>query len=202
MFPRHLLNDGEEVFVEMNPHWWYFSRQVLSLVPLITLFVFAVMWGNTWGYYLWAALAVAWFVWALRQYFMWQSTTFVVTSDRLVSRHGLLSKKSMDIPLESINSINVNQTLGERLLSAGDLVVESASTDGKQRFSNISEPEQVAQEINRQRELNQRRGSTPLQGGHGHSIPAQLEALVRLHEKGRISDDEYNEKRQKLLDQM
>ncbi|MCB9388072.1 MAG: PH domain-containing protein [Acidimicrobiia bacterium] len=202
MFPRHLLNDGEEVFVEMNPHWWYFSRQVLSLVPLITLFVFAALINKSWAYYLWAAIAVLWFVWALRQYFMWRSTTFVVTSDRLVSRNGLLSKKSMDIPLESINSINVHQTLGERLLSAGDLVVESAAQDGKQKFSNISEPEQVAQEINRQRELNQRRANTPMHQGQGHSIPAQLEALVRLHEKGRISDEEYNEKRQKLLDQM
>ena len=31
-FPRKYLNDGEDVVLDLHPHWWYFSKPVATLV--------------------------------------------------------------------------------------------------------------------------------------------------------------------------
>ena len=33
-FPRRLLNEGEEVRLDLRPHWWFFGNHILTGVPL------------------------------------------------------------------------------------------------------------------------------------------------------------------------
>src|SRR6184192_2499704 len=34
-FPRKFLNDGEDVVLDLHPHWWYFAKPVATLVLLL-----------------------------------------------------------------------------------------------------------------------------------------------------------------------
>src|SRR4051812_4324527 len=36
-FPRKLLNDGEEVVLDLRPHWWFLSEPTAALVGALVL---------------------------------------------------------------------------------------------------------------------------------------------------------------------
>jgi membrane protein YdbS with pleckstrin-like domain len=159
-YPRQLLNPGEEIAVDFNPHWWYFAEVGAAGFGVIILafLVFQVDGDVGTGlHWLWGLLIVGWIFATGWRYLTWRTTHFVVTSDRLIVRSGVFARRGREIPLERINDITFHQTLFERLLGSGDLVVESAGTQGQQVFGDIPNPEFVQGEIYRQVEGNARR---------------------------------------------
>ncbi len=81
--------------------------------------------------------ALGWFGFT---YLRWTTTSFIVTTDRLISRVGVLSRSGIEIPLEKINTVFFRQSLFERIIKSGDLEIESASEEGTQDFSDIRRP--------------------------------------------------------------
>jgi membrane protein YdbS with pleckstrin-like domain len=216
-FPPKLLNDGEEIVLDLRPHWWFFIGPATAVIGLIVL-TLAVR-GTDWlvipsGVGL---LVVA--VWLLHRYARWISTNFVVTTSRLIYRHGMLSKKGIEIPLDRVNTIFFNQSILERLLGAGDLVIESAGERGRQHFTDIRKPALVQNIIYRQmEEYEERRSGRVARAGGGDgggsgssggsvgdrqlSIPEQIEKLDDLRRRGALSDAEFEAKKRQLLDRM
>lgn len=203
-FPKRLLLDGEVVALDLRPHWWYFAGPLFSGIPVLALLIGALQLnGDMQTAALWAtvALAAAWAVWLGARLARWQTTHFVVTSERLVFRTGILAKQSRDIPLEKVNDIASSQSFFERLIGAGDLVIESAGERGLQTFTDIPHPDGVQQEIYRQMEDNQNR---MMSGGPARppSVTDQIAALADLRDRGAISPAEYEAKKAQLLDRL
>lgn len=220
-YPKRLLNDGEEVALDLKPHWWFFSKQVFTGVPLFILFVVflqVVDSGTTLGSILWWAWgigALVWAGWLGIKYLDWMFTYFVVTGDRVVYRTGVLAKKGVEIPLDRINNINFGQRVWERVIGAGDLSIESAGRDGQSVFSDVRHPDGVQQEIYRQMEANARKRASwtspaaapaatpaPAAAEAVASVPEQLQQLADLRDKGVISPAEFEAKKAELLDRM
>src|SRR5207237_525696 len=101
-----------------------------------------------------AALVIVCLVWFGIRYAKWNSTNFVVTTDRVVHRVGVVSKHGIEIPLERINTVFFNQSMFERVLGAGDLGIESAGERGAETFEDVRKPAIVQNEIYRQMEAN------------------------------------------------
>jgi hypothetical protein len=40
-FPRKLLNEGEDVVVDLRPHWWFFAGPLFSGIPVLGLVILA-----------------------------------------------------------------------------------------------------------------------------------------------------------------
>jgi uncharacterized membrane protein YdbT with pleckstrin-like domain len=210
-YPRRLLNEGEQIALDLKPHWWFFAHNILTGIPLLVLFV--VITGATAGdaqtnlLWVWLVVTVAWAIWLTIKYVNWYFTHFVVTSDRVIFRTGFISKHGVEIPLERINNINFHQRIFERVIGAGDIEIESAGKDGQSRFSNVRHPDGVQQEIYRQAELNAReRAAWGSAGGPVASaektIPDQLEQLASLRDRGIISAAEFEAKKAQLLERM
>jgi uncharacterized membrane protein YdbT with pleckstrin-like domain len=203
-FPKRLLLDNETVALDLRPHWWFFAGPLFTGIPVLVLLVGALKQNGdvqTVGLWITAALALAWAVWLGARLISWQTTHFVVTSERLVFRSGILAKHTRDIPLEKVNDLASSQTFFERLLGAGDLLIESAGERGLQTFSDIPHPDAVQQEIYRQIEANQVRttGGGP---GRPQSVTEQIAALADLLDRGAISPAEYEAKKAQLLDRL
>lgn len=225
-FPKHLLNAGEDIAVDFNPHWWYFWEAAATGLGVIVLAFLAFKPDGTFGdilTYAWYVAVVVWLGSTTWRWLTWRTTHFVVTSDRLIFRSGVFSRTGREIPLERINDITFNQTLFERMLGAGDLVIESAGTQGQQKFSDIPNPEFVQAEIYRQIEGNAKKTAeyskidpaliaqamaappptgpapTPPPGVPGESVTDQLSKLAELRDKGVITQADFEAKKAELL---
>ena len=104
-------------------------------------------------------------LWTLVRYCKWLTTNFVITSDRVIFRHGLFAKSGIEIPLERVNSVHFSQGILERMLGAGDLLIESGAEAGQQRFTDVKNPDQIQNLIHSQMELNEARDARQRQGG-------------------------------------
>lgn len=143
--------------------------------------------------------------WLLLGYLRWITTSFVLTTDRLVHRSGVLSRKSREIPLDHLSDISYRQTLLERVVSIGDLLLESAGRDSTEIFEGLPHPAGIQREIHHQLELGRLRSAGGATGGSGYpalSIPQQIEQLAELARRGVLTEVEFQTKKAELLDRL
>lgn len=205
-FPRNLLNDNEELVLDLKPHWFFMFEPTISLVGAILLGLIVL--NQDWPSWIGVPVGVlllgvtGWFI---VRYLRWVTTNFVVTSDRVVYRVGVLAKKGVEIPLERINTVFFNQSVFERVIGAGDLGIESAGERGSETFQDVRKPSAVQNEIYRQVERNAQRtygGRAEPAAPREATIPEQLEQLDGLRRRGVISEEEFQAKKAQLLDRM
>ncbi len=207
-FPKSLLQENEELVLDLRPHWWFIAPAGAVLVLAVVVGLVAVASGIG-AFQVVAALALlAALGWFGARYARWATTNFAVTSERIVFRQGLLSRRATQMPLEKINTVDFAQTLFERLIGGGDLIIESGSDSGRALFSDIRKPLAVQQEINRQMDRHEK-GSWGAPGGGGAfsnaapgSIPQQIAQLAELRDQGVLSEEEFQAKKAQLLDRL
>jgi uncharacterized membrane protein YdbT with pleckstrin-like domain len=206
-FPPALLADHEKVIFELRPHWVAILPSVFWTVALgVGLFLgYAAAEAiidedpSTAKSIVGGVVTLVWLAAALLPALKWYFTLFVLTSDRLITRSGIIAKHSREIPLERINDVAFNQTVLERMLGAGDLMVESAGERGQTLIENVRKPEQVQLMIYKETEDNNNRMMRPGAQRPEASIPEQIAALARLNDQGVLTDTEFETKKQELL---
>ncbi|MBP2474644.1 membrane protein YdbS with pleckstrin-like domain [Crossiella equi] len=147
-YPDDLLADNEHVVVHKHPHWKTLILPVLVLLVTIGLGVYlaALIQDESWANIGWIVLAglagLVLLVFVLAPLVRWRSTHFVLTTQRIMYREGVLKREGIDIPLSHINSVRFSHGLVDRVLGCGTLVVESAS-DEPLEFDDIPGVERV-----------------------------------------------------------
>lgn len=213
-FPRDLLNDGEELILDLRPHWLFIFAPSVAFIAALVLGSALALWiGGTLNAAVNVLVAIAvlgTLVWTGWSYLQWLNTLFALTTDRIVTRRGVIAKSGVEIPLERINTVFFRQGIFERIVGAGDLTIESASEKGSESFTNIRKPSAVQKEIYVQMEANENRkfdrmharapGSAP--AAPEATIPEQIDQLAQLHQRGVLSDAEFARKKAELLERM
>ncbi len=199
-YPQKLLNDGESLVLDMHPHWWYFVEAAVALVASIAFGVIAVAadWPS-WVKVLALILIVASALWLLARFARWRTTNFVVTSDRVIFRHGVVGKSGIEIPLERINSVHFHQGVMERILGAGDLQIESGAEEGQSHFTDVRDPDRVTNVIHRQMDEVERQVSARFASQLPTDVAGQLEKLEGMMQRGTLSPEEFEAQKRKLL---
>ena len=101
------LTKGEQVVYQGKVSIW-------SLVPLILLgLIFLAFYGL--GLLFWAAAAIRYF-----------TTELAITNKRVIAKFGLISRSTIEINLQKIESIQVNQGILGRIFNFGSIVVAGA----------------------------------------------------------------------------
>jgi uncharacterized membrane protein YdbT with pleckstrin-like domain len=202
-FPEKLLNDNEDVVLDLRPNWSTLARPVASVIVAIVVTVaLALTVGNTIVDLVGAALIVVALVYFGVCYVRWTTTSFVVTTDRLIYRVGVIAKHGKEIPLERVNDIAFSQTVFERIIGSGDLSIESAGAKSRETFADVPHPSQVQNEIYRQMEAAAARHADRVAGRRELSIPEQLDKLDELRQRGVITQAEFDAKKAQLLERM
>jgi uncharacterized membrane protein YdbT with pleckstrin-like domain len=204
-FPKKNLNANETIALDMHPHWWYFAEPAWSLLGSIVLGI-VVLWKTDTGTngrkvlgVLALALLVLTAVWLVVRYLTWLTTNFVITSNRLIFRHGVIGKSGIEIPLERVNNVNFTQSMFERLLGAGDLLIESGGEDGQQRFTDIRHPAQVQNLIHAQMEAHYQRRAAYSTTAPAGDVTEQLQRLEGMLQRGTLTQAEFDAQKAKLL---
>ncbi len=205
-FPRKYLNEGEQIVLDLRPHWVFLvPSAALAVVALVLTMAASTLEGDVGRYALYASLVLVVLaaVRLLARIAVWTTTCFVVTTDRLIHRHGVFAKAGREIPLERLNDISFSQTLLQRVLKAGDVLIESAGERGQQHFRSFPHPERTQNEIHRQIELAQARDADRMAGARRELSPLeQLDKLAELRDRGVLSQAEFEAKKAELLGRM
>src|ERR687895_161494 len=180
-FPRRLLIEGEELILDLRPHWIaLLGPALVAIVGLAVAAWLATVTSDSLEWLPWVVYVILLVVYPLPKLVWWLTSNFAVTSDRVIHREGFIAKRSMEIPLEAINDVRFDQGVVDRVIGAGTLVVQSASEAGRQVFDHIRKPEEVQKTIYHQGELNQQRMMRGSDGRSTHSSTSELERLAAL----------------------
>lgn len=143
---KHFSHD-EVLVLDLHPHWWRFVKPVVVIIvtlaalanthripnnflkdlALITAQVLAIL----------AVLNLA------LQSLKWYRTHFVLTSQRIIFQSGVIARKRVEISLHKINVVNFHQSVFERLINAGDIVIETGAEEGVETFIDVRDPQNV-----------------------------------------------------------
>ena len=220
-----MLNPGEEVAADLRPHWKFLFGPAAAVVivaaaSLVALAKSAPRWADL---VLAAVLALSLF-WLGGRWLRWASTSFVVTTQRLVVRKGAFRRVVREILINRLTDVSCRQTVFDRLLGCGDVLIESPGRDSPDVFPDLPRPmavqnliSQLAAQADRAGYL----GRVPSLGlGHGlglgqgdvgyggglvdahASVADQLAQLGELRRQGVISRREFAAKKAELLSRM
>jgi uncharacterized membrane protein YdbT with pleckstrin-like domain len=92
-----------------------------------------------------ALVVVAWFT--LRPFLDWLTSTYTVTTKRLITREGVLARRGHDILLHRISDVAYDMGVVDRMLGCGTLVISDASTHGSVRLHDIPHVEGVQRRL-------------------------------------------------------
>jgi len=207
-YPERLLTEDERIISEFRPHWRLLLIPVLWLIAGIVAIVLIFNYPpdqNTIDVITAVVVAAAFVPLVVAPFVRWWFTAYVLTNERLITRSGVVARSGVEIPLENIANVLFHQSVIERLLKSGDLLIESAGESGQSPFTDIPKPDDFQALLYRVRE--ERTKSLAQQDLGAMVAPVadateRLERLTRLRRDGVISEEEYAEKRQKLLDEI
>jgi uncharacterized membrane protein YdbT with pleckstrin-like domain len=142
------LHPGERVVFEGHPSW----RALLSFyigggagavaVGVIAGLIWSWSAGVLVGIVLMAAVVIFGFVKRM-------ATTYMVTTQRLYIRRGLLSKHMQQTRIDRVQNVNTEQSVRERLLRVGTVDFDTAGTDDSEFvFEWVNNPEAVVRSVN------------------------------------------------------
>ena len=143
------LHPDEEIVFEGHPSW----RAVLSfyitgvIIVAVIVAVAALASGAVLAIVLGAvALAVMVLVGLVKR----QATRYVITSERLHIRHGILAKKTQETRVQRVQNVNTEQSFIQRVLQVGTVDFDTAGTDDSEfRFVGVGNPEDVVRAVDR-----------------------------------------------------
>lgn len=203
------LNENEHLTLSLRPHWWYFSRHILTGIPLWTILGVVAVGANGWvrtgAIPLLGGLAALWILWLGFKILAWKFTYFLVSDQRVVYRTGVVARKGVEIPLARIANINFEQSIWTRIIGAGTLDIESAGREGTTKFSDVRHPDEVQREIYRQLDGAENRSAARVgqavagAGNNQNLIAEEIEKLAALRDKGILTDAEFTERKNSLL---
>ena len=144
-YPQKLLGENESVVLDLHPHWKLMFLPFVELLAVMALagFLLAQDFGSTTNYVIIGVGLLLLLLLFVVPLLKWRTTHFVVTSERVVMRSGVLGRQGRDIPLARINDVSFSHTFFERLLGCGTLVVESAGERGQVTLTDIPKVEKV-----------------------------------------------------------
>jgi uncharacterized membrane protein YdbT with pleckstrin-like domain len=139
-----ILQPGEKVLYSTNAHWMFYLPAIAAwiVVAVLLLGSFAAAAIPALMLVCWAAaavVAVAALFWTLRAWFHRWTTETDVTNMRVVHKTGFIKRRSFEMALDKIESVDVDQSILGRLLNYGDVTVNGVG-EGTQNIPTIAAP--------------------------------------------------------------
>ncbi|WP_340537482.1 PH domain-containing protein [Nocardioides sp. GXZ039] len=145
-----LLNPGEEIVVSTRTHIKALLIPLMTLILLLAAGVVAQTFidQNTVMLVIWIVIAVL-VLWRVVWPFLeWLSSSYTITNRRLMTRHGVITRRGHDIPLGRISDVAYERDLIDRMLGCGTLVISDASTNGQVLIYDIPRVEDAQRQLN------------------------------------------------------
>lgn len=150
-FNEKLLGQDEVVIHHMRTHAKAILGNIIvwivATIGLVAYFIFAPESWPTWVSYIIIALyLLIVFIFFLVPFLVWLTNTFTITSRRVITRTGIITKRGHDIPLYRISNVAYERDLIDRFFRCGTIVFET-SADNPLYLHDIPNVERVHVEL-------------------------------------------------------
>jgi uncharacterized membrane protein YdbT with pleckstrin-like domain len=213
---RTPLQKSEKILLVTYTSWTALVLPFLFSLVLLAAGVFVVFYfKEVWG---WLGAVAAVLYWLMR-YSAWKVNIWVVTNFRVIDEAGLLTHYAKESPLDKINNVSYDQTVGGRLFNYGHVEIQTAAEAGATDYYNVNHPKrlkdtitaaqgeyknlqynsQAAQQAAQMAAVLDSRGMAGTSKANAPAVAEELERLFELKIKGAITEDEYNRAKARLL---
>jgi uncharacterized membrane protein YdbT with pleckstrin-like domain len=138
-----ILQPDEKVLYSTNAHWMFYLPAIMAWIGAIVLLVLS-RWTTTEGIVLLclaasAVVAIAALYWTAKAWFHRWTTETDVTNLRVVHKTGFIQRRTFEMSLDKVESVDVNQSILGRILNYGDVTILGVG-EGKETISTIASP--------------------------------------------------------------
>jgi uncharacterized membrane protein YdbT with pleckstrin-like domain len=139
-----ILQPGEKVLYSTNAHWIFYLPAIVAWIVALALLILSSMaaavpslilaaWAGA------AVIAVVAIYFTIKGWFHRLSTETDVTDRRVVHKTGFINRRTFEMSLDKIESVDVNQSIMGRILNYGDVTILGVG-EGKQKIATIASP--------------------------------------------------------------
>jgi membrane protein YdbS with pleckstrin-like domain len=138
-----ILQPGEKVLYSTNAHWVFYLPAIAAWLVAAVLVVLSRL--TLIDYVVWlclvaaAVVAIAALYWTLKGWFHRLTTETDVTNRRVVHKTGFITRKTFEMALDKIESVDVDQGIAGRILDYGNVTILGVG-EGKQTIRTIASP--------------------------------------------------------------
>ena len=138
-----ILQPGEKVLYSTNAHWIFYWPAIVAWLVAIAFFILSHMVVGGTPTLLCLALAAIAAIAALYKmltaWFHRWTTETALTNLRVVHKTGFIKRRTFEMSLDKVESVDVNQSILGRLLNFGDVTILGVG-EGKETISTIASP--------------------------------------------------------------
>ncbi|WP_456770904.1 PH domain-containing protein [Bradyrhizobium sp. USDA 4448] len=138
-----ILQPGERVLYSTNAHWIFYFPAILAWIVALGFLVASRMTTIDWIVLvcLTAAgvAALAALFWTLKGWFHRFTTETDVTNLRVVHKTGFIKRRTFEMALDKVESVDVDQTILGRILNYGDVTIRGVG-EGIETIKTIASP--------------------------------------------------------------
>ena len=138
-----ILQPGEKVLYSTNLHWIFYGRALATWILSLVLLVLSRA-TVTEGIILLclsasAVVALVALYWTVTAWFHRWTTETDVTNLRVVHKSGFIQRRTFEMSLDKVESVDVTQSILGRILNYGDVTILGVG-EGKETISTIASP--------------------------------------------------------------
>ncbi|SRR5581483_3049840 len=138
-----ILQPGEKVLYSTNAHWIFYLPGIMAWIVALVLLVLSRSTTSDGIIVLClsaaALVALAALYWTAKAWFHRLSTETDVTNLRVVHKTGFITRKTFEMSLDKVESVDVDQSIMGRILNYGDVTIMGVG-EGKQKIETIGSP--------------------------------------------------------------
>jgi uncharacterized membrane protein YdbT with pleckstrin-like domain len=138
-----ILQPGEKVLYSTNAHWIFYLPAIAAWIVAILLFILSRL-TTTEGVVLLclsaaAVVAIVALYWTAKAWFHRWTTETDVTNLRVVHKTGFIKRRTFEMSLDKVESVDVNQSILGRIFNYGDVTILGVG-EGKETIRTIASP--------------------------------------------------------------
>jgi uncharacterized membrane protein YdbT with pleckstrin-like domain len=138
-----ILQPSERVLYSTNEHWMFFLPAIAAWIVVVVFLVLSRMASG--DALIWVCLALAAVAglaasyWTATAWFHRWTTETDITNMRVVHKTGFIKRRTFEMSLDKVESVDVNQSILGRLMNYGDITIQGVG-EGTQTISTITSP--------------------------------------------------------------
>jgi uncharacterized membrane protein YdbT with pleckstrin-like domain len=138
-----ILQPGEKVLYSTNAHWIFYLPAIVAWAAVVVLLALSRLTATDSLVLLCfasaAVVALAALYWTVTAWFHRFTTETDVTNLRVVHKTGFIKRRTFEMALDKVESVDVNQSILGRIFNYGDVTIMGVG-EGRETITTIAAP--------------------------------------------------------------